>query len=56
MLRPIGTPLPLGFFALAVAAAARFEIEDARRRSVLPLVRTGAGAVAVGGGPASDTR
>ncbi|MBW0090311.1 hypothetical protein I4I73_16090 [Pseudonocardia sp. KRD-184] len=39
---------------LALYAAVGFEIEDVRRRTVLPLARTGAGAVAVGGAPQEE--
>jgi hypothetical protein len=37
--------------ALALCAAAAPAIEDARRRTVLPLGRRGGGAASVGGGP-----
>ena len=44
----------LALALLALYAAVGFEIEDVRRRTVLPLARTGAGAVAVGGAPRDE--
>lgn len=44
----------LALALLALYAAAGFEIEDVRRRTVLPLARTGAGAAAVGGAPQEE--
>ena len=61
VLRPVGTPLLLGFLGLLLAAVAfyaalAFELEDARHRTVLPVGRRSGGRDVMTGDVQDDVR